>query len=222
MCDGVSGCADRKGEGVLQHLRRLHRSNGRLSAGEAVRRQRRGQQVRLTPSNKPRRVLKRAASARVRLHFAQPCLRPSGWTELCLPLSLRAIVVRAGEVIPVSSEFTPESERQRLQFLVRRNQTKLLYSKYSTRSLRKPSRVTDVRLSLLDEHVASRENNLHCVVAVCYNWLGIWAHTHTKTHTDALIQKSATLVATCSWATQLNRKSSLLVLKAAEWKSVYS
>ncbi|XP_014898024.1 protein phosphatase 1H [Poecilia latipinna] len=29
----------------------------------------------------------------------------------------RAIIVRAGEVIPMSSEFTPESERQRLQFL---------------------------------------------------------------------------------------------------------
>uniref|UniRef100_A0AAY5KQD5 PPM-type phosphatase domain-containing protein n=1 Tax=Esox lucius TaxID=8010 RepID=A0AAY5KQD5_ESOLU len=29
----------------------------------------------------------------------------------------RAIVIRAGEVIPMSTEFTPESERQRLQFL---------------------------------------------------------------------------------------------------------
>ncbi|XP_029992261.1 protein phosphatase 1H isoform X2 [Sphaeramia orbicularis] len=29
----------------------------------------------------------------------------------------RAIIIRAGEVIPVSTEFTPESERQRLQFL---------------------------------------------------------------------------------------------------------
>uniref|UniRef100_A0A672HZN1 PPM-type phosphatase domain-containing protein n=1 Tax=Salarias fasciatus TaxID=181472 RepID=A0A672HZN1_SALFA len=29
----------------------------------------------------------------------------------------RAIIVRAGEVIPMSAEFTPESERQRLQFL---------------------------------------------------------------------------------------------------------
>ncbi|XP_068595410.1 protein phosphatase 1H [Brachionichthys hirsutus] len=29
----------------------------------------------------------------------------------------RAIIIRAGEVIPVSAEFTPESERQRLQFL---------------------------------------------------------------------------------------------------------
>ncbi|XP_061577106.1 protein phosphatase 1H [Cololabis saira] len=29
----------------------------------------------------------------------------------------RAIVIRAGEVIPMSAEFTPESERQRLQFL---------------------------------------------------------------------------------------------------------
>ncbi|XP_071378783.1 protein phosphatase 1H-like [Centroberyx affinis] len=29
----------------------------------------------------------------------------------------RAIIIRAGEVVPVSTEFTPESERQRLQFL---------------------------------------------------------------------------------------------------------
>ncbi|CAL9696571.1 unnamed protein product [Knipowitschia caucasica] len=29
----------------------------------------------------------------------------------------RAIIIRSGEVVPVSSEFTPESERQRLQFL---------------------------------------------------------------------------------------------------------
>ncbi|XP_056138195.1 protein phosphatase 1H [Lampris incognitus] len=29
----------------------------------------------------------------------------------------RAVIIRAGEVIPVSREFTPESERQRLQFL---------------------------------------------------------------------------------------------------------
>ena len=33
----------------------------------------------------------------------------------CLP---RAIIIRNGEVIPMSTEFTPESERQRLQFLV--------------------------------------------------------------------------------------------------------
>uniref|UniRef100_A0A8C6UCA8 Protein phosphatase, Mg2+/Mn2+ dependent, 1H n=1 Tax=Neogobius melanostomus TaxID=47308 RepID=A0A8C6UCA8_9GOBI len=29
----------------------------------------------------------------------------------------RAIIIRSGEVVPMSSEFTPESERQRLQFL---------------------------------------------------------------------------------------------------------
>ncbi|XP_013883753.1 protein phosphatase 1H isoform X2 [Austrofundulus limnaeus] len=29
----------------------------------------------------------------------------------------RAIIIRAGEIIPMSAEFTPESERQRLQFL---------------------------------------------------------------------------------------------------------
>lgn len=31
----------------------------------------------------------------------------------------RAIIIRNGEVIPMSSEFTPETERQRLQYLVR-------------------------------------------------------------------------------------------------------
>uniref|UniRef100_A0A8C6WGE8 Protein phosphatase, Mg2+/Mn2+ dependent, 1H n=1 Tax=Neogobius melanostomus TaxID=47308 RepID=A0A8C6WGE8_9GOBI len=38
----------------------------------------------------------------------------------------RAIIIRSGEVVPMSSEFTPESERQRLQFLVRQNKTRLL------------------------------------------------------------------------------------------------
>lgn len=33
--------------------------------------------------------------------------------------SCRAIIIRNGEVIPMSSEFTPETERQRLQYLVR-------------------------------------------------------------------------------------------------------
>lgn len=31
----------------------------------------------------------------------------------------RALIIRAGEIIPMSSSFTPESERQRIQFLVR-------------------------------------------------------------------------------------------------------
>lgn len=35
----------------------------------------------------------------------------------------RAIIVRNGEIIPMSREFTPETERQRLQLLVSRNQT---------------------------------------------------------------------------------------------------
>lgn len=38
------------------------------------------------------------------------------WFFLCL---YRAIIIRNGEVIPMSNEFTPESERQRLQLLVR-------------------------------------------------------------------------------------------------------
>lgn len=36
----------------------------------------------------------------------------------------RAIIIRNGEVIPMSSEFTPETERQRLQYLVRNLRTK--------------------------------------------------------------------------------------------------
>ena len=35
----------------------------------------------------------------------------------------RAIIVRNGEIIPMSREFTPETERQRLQLLVSKNQT---------------------------------------------------------------------------------------------------
>lgn len=39
-------------------------------------------------------------------------------------LLYRAIIIRNGEVIPMSSEFTPETERQRLQYLVRDLRTK--------------------------------------------------------------------------------------------------
>lgn len=38
------------------------------------------------------------------------------------PSLSRAIIVRNGEVIPMSREFTPETERQRLQLLVSRSQ----------------------------------------------------------------------------------------------------
>lgn len=39
-----------------------------------------------------------------------------GWSSsVCI---FRAIIIRNGEIIPMSAEFTPESERQRLQFLV--------------------------------------------------------------------------------------------------------
>lgn len=38
----------------------------------------------------------------------------------------RAIIVRNGEIIPMSREFTPETERQRLQQLVSRNPCSLL------------------------------------------------------------------------------------------------
>lgn len=37
----------------------------------------------------------------------------------CTLLRFRALIIRAGEIIPMSSSFTPESERQRIQFLVR-------------------------------------------------------------------------------------------------------
>lgn len=45
MCFLCSGYANRKGEGSLQHLRRLHCPGGRLLAWEALRCKRRGQQV---------------------------------------------------------------------------------------------------------------------------------------------------------------------------------
>lgn len=58
------------------------------------------------------------------------------------PCSLRAIIIRAGEVIPVSTEFTPESERQRLQFLVRKktqNRSQLPSSEHSCQILPEPT-----------------------------------------------------------------------------------
>lgn len=44
----------------------------------------------------------------------------------------RAIIIRNNEIIPMSTEFTPESERQRLQFLVRKIYVNISYrvSKY--------------------------------------------------------------------------------------------
>lgn len=42
----------------------------------------------------------------------------------CFITIYRAIIIRNGEVIPMSSEFTPETERQRLQYLVRDRTTK--------------------------------------------------------------------------------------------------
>lgn len=41
----------------------------------------------------------------------------------CLSLG-RAIIIRNGDIIPMSREFTPETERQRLQLLVSRGQTR--------------------------------------------------------------------------------------------------
>lgn len=53
----------------------------------------------------------------------------------CLVLFCRAIILRAGEVIPMSTEFTPESERQRLQFLVRINPSQPLCGTHSCQIL---------------------------------------------------------------------------------------
>lgn len=39
----------------------------------------------------------------------------------CSVCVCRAIIIRNNEIIPMSTEFTPESERQRLQFLVRKS-----------------------------------------------------------------------------------------------------
>lgn len=41
-------------------------------------------------------------------------------TKVFLTCVCRAIIIRNNEIIPMSKEFTPESERQRLQFLVRK------------------------------------------------------------------------------------------------------
>lgn len=46
------------------------------------------------------------------------CTSLSFYLSLSLSLSSRAIIIRNEEVIPMSNEFTPESERQRLQYLV--------------------------------------------------------------------------------------------------------
>lgn len=47
----------------------------------------------------------------------------------------RAIIIRNNEIIPMSSEFTPESERQRLQFLVRKHSIIHFYIKIQSRLL---------------------------------------------------------------------------------------
>lgn len=48
---------------------------------------------------------------------------PKGSQTTALSSLGRAIIVRNGEVIPMSREFTPETERQRLQLLVSRTHT---------------------------------------------------------------------------------------------------
>lgn len=60
-----SGCTDRKGEGGLQHLRRLHSSGGCLFGWEALRWERWGQQVRYTHTHTPKCHLLQPAGATV-------------------------------------------------------------------------------------------------------------------------------------------------------------
>lgn len=45
--------------------------------------------------------------------------RIGDWLLITCFHRFRAIIIRNGEIIPMSSEFTPETERQRLQYLVR-------------------------------------------------------------------------------------------------------
>lgn len=61
--------------------------------------------------------------------------RLNNFCLFCLHLFCRAIILRAGEVIPMSTEFTPESERQRLQFLVRINPSQPLCGTHSCQIL---------------------------------------------------------------------------------------
>lgn len=62
-------------------------------------------------------VLQHQMSSLCKLRFVM-----SAWTfSLSSPLLLclfRAIIIRNNEVVPMTNEFTPESERQRLQYLV--------------------------------------------------------------------------------------------------------
>lgn len=103
------GCPDRAGEADLQRHRRLHGPHRGLPAGETVRGQRGRQQVRCG-----RRADKLKTSAPARACFLK-C------TVARLLRVRRAIIIRNNEIIPVSTEFTPESERQRLQFLVNKD-----------------------------------------------------------------------------------------------------
>jgi len=115
------GRADREGEGRLQRLGRLHRSGRRLFAREALRRERRWQQVRRSGGQNECTFFLQWRLLFAFFCFFVFCNRFPVWINRDVFHSLRAIIIRAGEVIPMSTEFTPESERQRLQFLVRRN-----------------------------------------------------------------------------------------------------
>lgn len=96
------GCSDREGEADLQCHRRLHGPHRRLPAGEAVRGQRRRQQVQKSAMKT----------------WLPVCFVPQG-SQFSFPCVCRAIIIRNNDIIPMSTEFTPESERQRLQFLVK-------------------------------------------------------------------------------------------------------
>lgn len=69
-------------------------------------------------------------------------------TQFFFPCVCRAIIIRNNDIIPMSTEFTPESERQRLQFLVKneyekgRHQPDLRKSADKRRVLQGPYRLS--------------------------------------------------------------------------------
>lgn len=69
------------------------------------------------------------------------CFVPQG-SQFVFPCVCRAIIIRNNDIIPMSTEFTPESERQRLQFLVKKKKKKMNTKKEKGRhrpELRKPT-----------------------------------------------------------------------------------
>lgn len=65
----------------------------------------------------------------------------------------RAIIIRNNEIVAMSTEFTPESERQRLQFLVRKNRPVwfLCVLHKTVNNIRNEPRKESAYTSLMDE-----------------------------------------------------------------------